>query len=75
MSFKACQTVTLDPFGQTPSKPGSDIRLCRLHRSPIFSLLEQLGFFDLHDLDVIKVFGPAPHDFPKGINFALLDDP
>jgi len=75
MSFETRQTMTLDPLGQTPPNLGSDVCFRRLHCSPFFSLLEQLGLLYLHDLDVVKVFGPAPHDSPKGIDLALLNDP
>lgn len=38
-------------------------------------LLKELGLFDLHDLDMVEVFGATADDFAKGVDLALLDDP
>lgn len=43
--------------------------------APILRLFEELSLFDLHDLDMVQVFRATPDYFPKGVDFALLDDP
>ena len=44
-------------------------------RAPVLSLLEKLCLFDLHDFDMVKIFGATTDYFAKRIDFALLDDP
>lgn len=43
--------------------------------APVMGLLKELGLFDLHDLDMVEVFGATADDFAKGVDLALLDDP